>query len=378
MPSSETNSDSIALAWLASCIRGEQPHWPDWQDASIADHIWQAGLEHGVLALCSHYIFGTPAQTLVTPDFQQRLKDYVRQAAVRELVQEHEIKQVLKLLHKEGISFLVMKGTSLAYSIYPQPYLRSRYDTDLLFQDKAAAERAWHVLQDRGYTRPNAVSGKFVSHEFSCYKSGKTAVPHVLDLHWKLSNNQFFAQSLSFNELQADAITVSNLGKTVLAFNRIHGLLHACMHRIAHKAEGNADRLIWLYDIHLLAKSLNQTQWARFVVLAVANEICNICLDGFQKTESVFATAIPTNVINVLQEMGKKEAITEDMGTTLWRNDLANFQALPAWRDRLQLLKEHVFPDSDYMLKKYNTNNRYLLPLLYIRRAARGISKRLL
>jgi len=64
------------------------------------------------------------------------------------------------------------------------------------------------------------------------------------------------------------------------------------------------------------------------------------------------------------------------MGATRWRMDFANFQTLPGWRDRLQLLKENLFPDADYMLNKYHTNNRFLLPFLYILRAVQGIIKR--
>ncbi len=369
-------SDSIALDWLKSCLREEQPEWPDRQDTSIADRIRQAGLEHGVLALCSHNLFNTPARETLPPEFQKLLKEHVQQAAAVELVQEHEIRQVLKMLHGEALSTLLMKGTPLAYSIYPQPYLRPRCDTDFLFPDKNTAERAWHVVQEMGYNRPSAVSGEFISHEFACYKSGRLGVEHALDFHWKLSNNQFFARTFTFNDLMAVAVPVANLSEHALAFDPEHALLHACMHRIGHKPQGDADRLIWLYDIHILARSFSQIQWDRLASLAVEKKLCNICLDGLQETKSALATPIPANVKKILHEKGKKENITADMGSTRWRMDLANFQTLPSWRERLLLLKEHFFPSAEYILTKYNTNNRFLLPFLYIRRVAQGITKR--
>jgi hypothetical protein len=43
MSASKTTSDTIALDWLKGCLREKQPQWPDRQDTSIADRIWQAG-----------------------------------------------------------------------------------------------------------------------------------------------------------------------------------------------------------------------------------------------------------------------------------------------------------------------------------------------
>jgi hypothetical protein len=233
--------NTAALNWLTSCLRDEHPHWPDEQlHPSIADQIWQAGQVHGVLALCNYKLSNSPDRLDdVPPAFQERLKRHTLLAAAVELLQEMELKQVLLMLNREGIKPLLMKGTPLAYSTYPHPYLRTRCDTDLLFANKDSAENAWLVVQKMGYKRPNAVSGKFISHEFSCHKSRHSAVNHTLDCHWKLSNNIFFSRTLSFDELTATAVPVPDLGINAQTLNPLHALLHACMHRIAHKPEGN-------------------------------------------------------------------------------------------------------------------------------------------
>ncbi len=173
----------------------------------------------------------------------------------------------------------------------------------------------------------------------------------------------------------AAAIPVPALGKTAVAFDPVHALLHACMHRIGHKPYGDGDRLIWLYDIHLLAGTLDLSQWSRMVSLAVENKICTICLDGLLKTASAFATAIPDDFKKLLREKGENEFVTANTGDTRWRLALADFQALPGWRERLLLLKEHLLPSAAYMLTKYQTRHHFLLPFLYIRRAAGGIAK---
>ena len=47
---------------------------------------------------------------------------------------------------------LLLKGAALAYTLYPEPHLRERCDTDLLLPSREDAERAGRVLQTLSYT----------------------------------------------------------------------------------------------------------------------------------------------------------------------------------------------------------------------------------
>ena len=368
-------SDITPLDWLKSCLREEQPDWPAQQDTSFAERVWQAAQEHGVLSLCSHLLLQNTAREAIPPLFLEDLSKHTLHAAAGDLVQEYEVKQVLEELHGQGIFPLLMKGTPLAYIIYPQPHLRTRCDTDILFAHKADAERAWGVVRQMGYKRPHSISGEFISSEFTCFKSGKLGVEHALDFHWKVSNNQLFTHTLLFDELQTESVPVPCLGEQAYALNSVHSLLHACIHLLSHTPYGDGDRLIWLYDIHLLAKTFDRTKWENFTTPAVEKKICNICFEGLRKATSALATPVPADVWKILREAGEKERTTANMGSSRLRMELANFQSLPGWRERSQLLKEHLFPSADYLLNKYHTSNRYLLPYLYIRRLVQGIGK---
>ena len=52
-----------------------------------------------------------------------------------------------------------------------------------------------------------------------------------------------------------------------------------------------------------------------------------------------------------------------------------NFRSIQGPREKLRWLREHLFPPAQYMLGKYGTNNRMLLPILYVRRAFGGLPK---
>ena len=55
--------------------------------------------------------------------------------------------------------------------------------------------------------------------------------------------------------------------------------------------------------------------------------------------------------------------------------ELASLRALPGNRERIGLIGKRLFPDSYYMMIKYDTHSRALLPYLYLKRPVLGINK---
>jgi hypothetical protein len=52
-----------------------------------------------------------------------------------------------------------------------------------------------------------------------------------------------------------------------------------------------------------------------------------------------------------------------------------DLHALPDWRSRGRLLREHLLPPSSYMRAKYGVRSNVVLPALYIWRALQGMPK---
>lgn len=361
--------------WFAAVLRDDSPSFTQLEQSITEDELWQVGQENGVLALGDYKLSSSGSAETLPDTFKKRLHQHTLNAVATELSQEHELRTALSLLTEAKLPFLLMKGTPLSYTHYPQSYLRTRCDTDILFASKKQAEQAWQHLKEIGYQRPNAVSGEFVSHEFSCYKKSNKSAGFALDVHWKLSNTQRFARSFDFDELFASGTTVTTLGEDIKALGPFHALLLACMHRIAHKPEKMENRLIWLYDIHLLGRQFSEQQWQEFVTMAKAKALCGICLDGLQQTIEIFETVVPKSVIDQLTAGSKYENYSSAMGESRITMELANLKALPGWKERIGLVKETVFPDANYMLKKYNTQHKFLLLYLYIKRAVGGMFK---
>ena len=108
--------------WYAAILRGEAPLFSDLDSNVTEEVLWQAGLENGVLALANHQLANSETLASLPQTFRERLHKFSLNAAATELGQEHELKLALSLLTEAGISYLLMKGTPLAYTHYPQPF----------------------------------------------------------------------------------------------------------------------------------------------------------------------------------------------------------------------------------------------------------------
>ena len=226
------------------------------------------------------------------------------QLAALELAQTHELRTILQTWAQNQIHPLLLKGTPLAYSLYPEPWLRERCDTDVLFASREDAKKAHALLEDMGYQQPNAVSGDYISHQFMSYRNASGGIPHTLDMHWRINNTWAFANAFTFDELQEAAIDVPRLGPAARSLSPAHALLLACMHRAGHISEGTANRLICLYDMHLLSKVLSEEDWDEFGTLAHYKGLGEICMDSLDAVRKAYGSEHPEGVLQVLSHSG--------------------------------------------------------------------------
>lgn len=359
--------------WLSRAILGVAP-----ADMPIDEPEWRklraAAEWNGVTALV-HQNIATLEITGDCPDwFSASLKSEAHLLAARELMLRHEVRAAAQRLANAGIEFILLKGTPLAYTLYPEPYLRERCDTDILFPTRQQADLAWNLLQSLSYRRRNTISGEYVASQYTCYKSGTAGVVHAFDVHWKLSNTLSIANVFGFEELKASARPVPALGDHVLAPGDPHAFLLACMHRVTNLRLGIADRLIWLYDISLLAQRMSESDWAATARCTVKKDLAGIVLSGLRKAREYFLVPIPGAFEAQLEALGRGGFSLEDTSQA-WQYQLTDIKALPGWKAKLQFVKENLFPTADYMRRKYGTQSKLALPYYYCLRITQGAPK---
>jgi len=330
----------------------------------------------GTKALLDHRLRTASAWSSWPAKVREALRHDARMQTALDLLRERELITLLAALAASGVETLLLKGAALAYSHYPLPASRSRCDTDVLIRpaDCAAARR---VLARSGYERRNEVSGTLVSFE-ECHVKRNRGVDHVIDLHWQINNAQVFANALGYDEAYARSVPIQELGAPARALCPAHALLLACMHRAAHLGadgeEGN--RLVWLYDIHLIANAMTVDEWPDFAQMCTAKGMRRITLDAFDSTRRAFATAFPGAVIEALSQLGAAELSATYLDADRKELLLTDLRALPTWHARATLVRESLFPPVSYVLAKYQSERRWLLPWWYARRAPKACGRR--
>ncbi len=330
------------------------------------DRVLERAQFHGVAAL---------VQLRLGPHAPGALREPLRQCAVLaaavELARRHELARLLVALAAAGVPALLLKGVPLAHSLYPQPYARPSLDADLMVAPQLR-RRAREVLLAQGYQTTRFQGGELVNAQAAYWRPLTAEVPMLLDLHWRISTSPLFAHVLTFEWLRSRARPLAALGPAAFGPAPVDALLHACVHRAGVFAQGSeaqrADRLIWLYDIHLLAAALDERGWSEFIELAAQYKLRAVCRQALEAAGHWLGTHVPGAVQAALAETRDEPSLALLGGGAL-RLKWAEFSGLPSLGERLTYLRETALPPPAYLLDRYRTNRRWLVPALYVRRA---------
>lgn len=354
---------------LAATIRGDGPAAGQLAACDPEEVCIRADY-HGVLPMVAERLSKVPQ---VPSELGSRVRLHAARQAATDLLQEAEIIVCLSALARSGVDALLLKGAHLAYAWYERSELRPRLDTDILipFSSKAAVKK---VLLSLGYEASANTGGDLVSYQAAFVKWRQGLRLHVLDVHWRVANPQVFAGLPTYDELMLDRTPVPRLGMQAFGLSAPPALLLACVHRVAHHFDSS--RLIWLYDIHLLASALSQREWEIFLSLVEERKMAAVCRRSLDRTTARFHTRIPPTV----RSDRRLCAPTGDEASAVYTkprrrtvdNVATDLQVLESWRDRVRFVREHLFPPRRYMRDVYAVSSRTPLPLLYASRVVRG------
>jgi hypothetical protein len=298
------------------------------------------------------------------------LADELREATVLEALRAHELRAVLDRLAQCGIRPVLLKGVALAQTHYPSPESRPRSDTDLMIPVDARAS-VEDALLKLGYERPTEIGGELAVGQFHFVRTDRHGVEHALDVHWRVSNVRVFADVLSYEELARDAVALPALGPHARGSSCVHGLLVACVHRVAH--HGDSSNLLWLYDVHLLGRALTSNERNTFIELAGSRRVRAVCASTLQFAQAALGGLDEDWIARVSNTSASSEPSAAFLGGGLRQADILKADlAATAWPARFQLLREHVLPSASYMRRRYPDWPAALLPVAYFVRIVRG------
>lgn len=300
------------------------------------------------------------------------LETDLRNQAILDVVRERELRRLVEAFSAAGIETLLFKGAGLAYTLYRSPHLRPRADLDVLIRAERLADTD-RLLASEGWTRAAEPDAMLASAQRHYRRHSASGLTEPLDLHWRIANPRLFADAIAFEELWARAIPVPILGSGARTLSHIDALFAACLHRVAH--HDDAIDLLWLWDIHLLASRLSADETAAFIDLAARTRMRAVCVRGLALAAERFHTPGAAALVGALEEQSatpEPSARFVGGGLSLLELLYADLAATPAWRARITLVREHLFPSLLYMQSAYARWPAGLRPLAYAYRIVHG------
>ena len=368
-----TTSSPTATHFFAKLLRGEAIPWGAFGMAP--EDFLHACRERELTGLIYERLRTRPEDCDWPQHICEALAREARGQTAQELLRRKELMSVLAVLAAEGIYPILLKGSALAYSLYDSPASRPRDDTDLLIR-RSHVDPVRRVLAHKGYTAPIHCDGDLLFCQFPLEKTDEFGLVHTYDFHWKISTQSVFANLLVFDEMAAAAMVLPALGVHARSAGPLHALLLACIHPAMHHQ--NAESLIWIYDVHLLASRLSEREFDSFAELAVAKHVSAICAHQLGAARRWLGTRIPYSAMMKLAGVHAREPSAAYLRPNRrWADELiSSIRGLPRWSDRLRLLREVALPGPTYMLKAYGVAPSSLcaalLPVLYLHRLATG------
>jgi hypothetical protein len=336
----------------------------------------EAAVRHRILLLLGWTLRAAGRLHDSPPEFVETFQRAERAAVIEDVVRHTELVHVLEELRAAGVRALLFKGAALAHRHYPAAYLRVRADTDLLVPatDLPMLER---VLGRLGYVHPAETSGRLVSYQCHCHKIDRHGIAHAFDVHWKISNLQVLADRFSWEELWRGRVGIEALGSSAVTADDVHALLLALVHRAGHHP--GSHNLLWIYDLHVLASRLRPEEMTQFQEMAAARGLGQVAAEGLALARDRFGNRAADAVIDALRARrggGRQDVAMLEQGSwTQARVLRLDLDALPNWRARGRLIREHLVPPASYMRARYGVESNVLLPGLYFWRALAGAPK---
>ena len=326
---------------LAAALRGARLQLRAFRKSGVTK-LFDTASRHGISQLIYQKVLDQQIQGLAAEEKAQLTK-FTNIGVVRDMLLNDSTQKTVGLLAENHIPALLLKGTAIACKYYDETYLRTRCDTDILIreQDKQVIR---DLLTANGYAISGFDSRKYASKQFAAFLNPDSAIGTTFDIHWKLSNRTLFHNALQFDECWEDRQPVKQLGKDAYTLSAVHLLIHACIHRIAHGRNSERNRLLWLYDIHLISSNFSNSELDSLLKTAKAKGIGTLCADGLIMSQYYFGTHYPQGYLTELMSQKSEETTAKLIDASRFRWAFADIHALKGAGAKLGLIRELLLP----------------------------------
>jgi hypothetical protein len=371
--------------YLARCLRAalDQQHlpaWPaDWSDAATHDLTALRVQFHGIAVVLGAARDGIAGWPHTVADC---VHEEMRLAAIWEETHRRRVVALIAALAAEDIAAMVMKGTALAYMLYPDPAMRRRGDTDLLITP-TDLDRTRKVLRREGFYRREDPLG--LNYQESWLVDCGAGMVHMVDLHWQPTDRPVLQRLLKAERFWTARVPVPRLSPHVTAPDPITLLVHVAINQAWHEAHGfNVDgakivggkRLIWAMDYLLITAGYSDEDWQALADFCVAHDaaaIVKAALDGARDSLGLEVPVAAQTQLDRAAVGSETLAYIRQPGIVReFKRDLA---AARSPLVKLRLLLNLGLPPRTHLVQKYPHRAHWPTGLLHLNRWSEAIMR---
>lgn len=372
--------DQYLARSVSSILRaGQVPPWPaqcSWNVDAAAHRI----AFHGIALLIAQ----APAALDTWPPALARA---VReQAGIQSFWEDRHRASIAPLLEAfaaAGVDAIVTKGTALAYSVYRDPALRRRGDTDIFVPD-ANRKQVRLALRSCGFREAGDTKALQESWLFDTAIGFTPAV----DIHWRINASAAVSRMIESGLRFDQTIALEHLSPRARGIGPVDNFLLTAINRAAHGLFGyhvGADqvfetgRLIWAVDAHLLTGAFGASDWQALAERAASTGTASMVGDSLAFAQRALGTAVPAHIADTLGRASADSGVAAYFSSSshLWRlrRDLA---ACPRLGEKARVFRYAAFPDDEFLQARFPDAAGWPRPALHLRRWAEGIGKLLI
>lgn len=374
--------NSLALdTYLARCtgaiLHGQAvPPWP----ADLGDDAGAAAGRiafHGIALLIAQ----APAALDSWPEaIARKLREQAGLQTFWEAWHRAAIAHLLEAMADAGITAVVTKGTALAYSVYADPAVRRRGDTDI-FVPGADRGKVRRVLRACGFWE--AGDTKALQESWQC--DSAIGLEPAVDVHWRINASAAVSRLLEA-ELRFDStIPLDKLSPRARGVGPVDNLVLTAINRSAHGQFGyqsgedrlfETDRLIWAVDTHLLAGSLGPADWEALAERAGRTGTAGIVRESLAFAQRTLGTVVPAETAAALARAPANHGLSFYYGSSshLWRLK-ADLAACTSLDELGRVLRYVALPSEEFLQARFPDASGWPRAALHLRRWLEGAGK---
>lgn len=248
----KTSKDSTN--YILSLLKNELPILPDISREQW-DELFFLLKSHYISPLIYHRVSVLPRELQPPTEVVNQLRTAFLNNRVQCFKTEKQIGGISDAFAQNGTRALFLKGSALAWSVYPDPVLRLFADIDILVVPENV-NSARRILESLGYKcrarifevlRESQWEEQFVYDKFK-----EERLP--IELHWDLHRFSGIKSEGTIHELFNRSTKVNAPSFSIETPGLVDNLMHSALHMLLNHT--HEIRLNWIYDIALLAKML--------------------------------------------------------------------------------------------------------------------------